>query len=61
VIDGERWDLVEWIGVAFRIVPPRWGFVMLWLAVPRVASRLLLTLGFESAANMLKRSKHTRG
>ena len=47
MIDGEWWNLVEWIGVAFRVMSPPWGFVLL-VGDTQGCVALLLTLGFIS-------------
>jgi len=47
LLRGEWWIPVEWIGVAFRVMSPLRGFVML-IGDTQGCVALLLTLGFIS-------------
>jgi len=48
-LHGERWILVEWIGAAFRVMSPPWGFGLL-VGGTQDCVALLLTLGFISVS-----------
>jgi len=47
LLHEERWILAEWFGVAFRVMSPPWGFVIL-VGDTQGCVAVLLTLGFIS-------------